>query len=1193
MQSAQTTPPLHSLEAVNTKNLLEGAQSDPTAFKEAVVNCFFDASIATSETASFFLIRTTRTGNQAANVADIVKSLPTAIPARNAVSLARVAAFLAVTFEAPECAVPLESFSFADTFVKRKAVAAVVSQISHLLTLRHAALEPLLQRVSAFVNRLIADPDPFCRFDVIRALTGLPSRNPQISSQYLAKFLMALQLTPSPFADRTNDFQHFDEQFEPFFISEVARLDTSPDSFRHLLFSTIIRAFDFSTTASLHALCQSHSSLLGKAVSEIGVHLVLYLLTLIAAIQACHAHFSSCLETLDVTNQILNHPRCKTAFFHNSISSIVSSLCTSISSIATAAAADDIAQSSSVLFTTVQERQQTQQDTSQPPSDNRTLQNADDKKTFAECEVALKHALRCNCPAAIMALSLFQKLILYWHHPKLIGNWISDHVANFNHRQKNHAVSESKSAGFAGSMLRDEERSYHPDEEETTNASLESTTITLCVITTVLSTLYHKHARVRLQAVELLSQWGDTETILFCLPPIMIRLQEETNGVVAIRLLQDVILCGGLVAHRETCTVTFAAVMRIIRNVDARTGGAMYLTGLVGIAKAAKFAPGVSTAVLQTEMEKLRSRFASSQPWERVASAAAIMTLVRARPARGTKFIPLVSLCIAPESMKVAPDAAALCFDAMYLMVCDEVLDPIKAVKVVLKKTKGVFDVAVSARCSFLRLIGSTSAGSSSKKGIVVAEKVIAILHKCVIEGTPQSTKDGQDSECLLWDEVEQAANALCAFSVDEILRIGHCHEDPLINLEAERERLEQIQQECGAFVHKLLSTMRACDSEKTRGSLQAILDKVAKHEWEERPRGAFDPERIAKLTATSEALRRARKAQTGDREADESMRMQFRRAVDKMPCGVVKALCNACGDGDAFAMHAVATAGAVTAALPWCRLADDGLTNGDGDSESGGGCLRVLRCAQGVDFEGAKLRARWLTPGSRNMGNATEGVQVFLGCVAHFEDRVSLVLDHVLRFDVAIAIVRALRFVADRAVRHSAARMVLDMMEQTAIGWSEGEVKALEDALFEECIQDGGEDSIQLLGQARTSGMQMRLVCRFGNATLVRRAVDELVGGCELGADEGMVAVVGRSVGLLSAGGRRSVIYGLAEECCDVGRAVACYAVGAGMLLPDVRRALMGALCLCDVGERVAFRKLAGADDRDRNGDDDLEQPM
>lgn len=1173
METAATTYSVQSLEAADTKRLLlESHSKDTKAFKEVIVNCFLDASVAASETASFYLLRTTLTDENAYSISDIVKSLPTVVPARNALALARVAAFLAISFDNPMCAAPLEAFSFSDSFVKRHVIESVISRISVLLRGRQTSLIDLLNRACKFFDRIVSDPEAICRFEVIRALASLPSRNPSISTAELAKFLLTLKIPPSPFVEEVEgDLRGFDEHFESYFVTEVARLQPSSETPCNLIFGTLVRSFDFSSSSALQALSNSYPEHFGKAVVEIGLHVVLNLLTLIAGSHACQGRFSACLDTLLLIKMIISDINCKSSSLHDAIVAIVCSICTSIASVSTAAGADEVTNAASFVLNSMHER---------PAS-----RNVSGDEDLKQCDLALENALSWNCPGAVFAISLLRRLLLNWRHPKRLGDWISDNAVDFiNCIEQQGASNALREEGFVESMVRDHRTAYLPDDELQNENAEDATTISLSLATILMAVLHHGHARVRLQAVEVLTRWQDVSIMLFCLPPVMIRLQEETNGAIAIRILQDVILSECLTTRKETSTVTFRTMMRTMRLPQPKSGSTTYQTCLIAIAKAAKYAPGMSTAILQTEIEKVRNRFDDSSIEERITGAASILTLVRTRPARGTKFIPFISLCISSKSLKFAPEAAALCFDAMYAMVFDEVLDPVKAVKVVLKNVRSVTDIPVVARRCFLRLLGSTSAGSGSKKGIAIAEKVVAMLRTCLAAPSTSdnaSACDGnaQDVSTLSWDAIAQAAEALAKFSVDEILRIAHCREDPLIILDAERARLEAIQQECGQFVDMVIDTASRCANTVASDRLQALLSKIAKAEWEHRPRGAFDPERIAKLTATAEALRRSRKARIGEDDHDDGVCARFGRAVDSMPSGVIKTLCARCAHVDVHALQALAFSGAVTTALPWAELVDHALQSPESESGVRAACLRVLRCAAGDDYGLAKSRARWFSPHDRNWEDCSEAVEVFLGCLSHFEDRVSQVMDCVLKSEVAIALIHGLNSAGANSDRRLATTMFLDMMERREDVWNESERHAVEDAFSERCLGPGGSDAARLLGEVGVSRTQIRLACRLGETSLVKDCVESILVRPDLCADLELIAVVGRAARKFGTSRRRSLIFQLAENCNVASATLTCYAVGGGVMLPDVRGGLIGMLSLCDPVERVALRKMADSE--------------
>jgi hypothetical protein len=371
---------------------------------------------------------------------------------------------------------------------------------------------------------------------------------------------------------------------------------------------------------------------------------------------------------------------------------------------------------------------------------------------------------------------------------------------------------------------------------------------------------------------------------------------------------------------------------------------------ITALAAAARLSPSVALPSLLAQVEIVHHGFGTASASAKAAAMAAAVLVISDRPARGSAFIPLIQKCITKTSMQSNPEAASLGFTAMHDMALHEVLDSAKALKIIFKSVQDPNDIPRPARKAYLRLLGSASGAARSRKGRATAAKAIAILRKAVLNQGPHVPKG---TSCLRWDEVNQAAAALCEFEVNDVLRIDLELRPTEENFDEEEKRLAAIEEHVMTFAGELtiVSGYAALDGKQDESDQEGpvphvvrLLQRIAVEEWAKRPRGKFDPDRLEKLRAASDALLRARRArqQSKDREefsaeAGEVLAQEFLRAADNLPTGAIKSLsrCSAwClqrrdGRSETQAQILAATAAlvalrdakALSPALPWAGL--------------------------------------------------------------------------------------------------------------------------------------------------------------------------------------------------------------------------------------------------------------------------------
>lgn len=1125
-----------------------------------------------------------------------------------------------------------------DSSIRRDAIHALIS-------LPSSSIPPV--HVSAFLSRLPASPSPFSS-----DISDDDIANVDTDSSFESFLTLAITRGASS-TPRTSKTKPSSSS------SSIAPV------FRNVLIRALLRAVDFGTAGTLFELHAAHTTEFVAAVSEISLDVFLFVITSLAATLACSGKLSACVQALAVASDVANDARLRHVTLHRTVAAAVRVISTCIASLAAVASADELSLLSSSLFRRVDYDGNNggEKKTMEMPSLSNTPSSRKDRirdRVISEeslvesCDELVTAAVDADCPAALSVVLMLRGLVSRWAMPSATSKLVRWLVKDVVHMMigskcfslRTNGEGKGRESGSILNMLRDDEDYLYPNALGYQNdlsalnadndiATVDRTIVSMCTAVTTLVALHHPHPHVRLHAANVFSRFPDTPVLLFCLPAAMICLSVETHPAIAIRLLQDVIPCEALVNCRETAGIVLTSVTSVMKSVASQQANsiptstateltsktsaavsAVLQTGIVGVAKAAKYAPGRVTKILVMEIEKLRARFEHTSADERIAGAAGILTLVKERPARGSKFVPFITLCIQKESVTIAPEAASMCIDAMLVMCEEEVMDGAKTVKIVMKKSPDLLQMNSMVLHSFLKLVRCAAMDMKSKKGKAIAEIVIDLLRKSVTVWA--GAVEGEEKNASLeWNHVGEAAESLAMFSVNDILRIAYSHEDPSIDLEAERARLEKIEENCGQFVASVLETARQAEGDFTRFALQKLLNKIAKHEWDERPRGNFDPERIVKLRSTSKALQRARKraataaaARTGkivgkngkvvetaekkEDDEEESVRQQFAHAVEGMPVGAIRTLCTESAILNSFAVRACAEGGAVTSALPWIGLVEEwfsGAVNScdrkddDEDDAICAACLRVLRFgySDGNDkIDMKRLRKRWFTPESLSGCGEKQGVELFLGITMLDDDwmlsqAMQFVQNPEMVYSFIVTAVGSMRKRLESEKRIKAVRALICMVEEREKKgeyWSVEELGKIEEAL---CIH-AKEEVMDLVWTSQLSKTRVRLICRIGEKGAVRTVATDVISGKnrDLREDMDLLRVVGIGVGKLRTEVRRGLICKMAERPSIAAGVVVCHGLGATAWLPGLGKALIAGLTLCDIGERVAVRKLA-----------------
>jgi len=191
-----TDPKISSVQAPvaapATSRALLASKFDYSALSKLIKETFFTGSRASAETCACYIIQTRMGIEDAIKFPETLKPLPTVIPPHNVTPLARVCSFLALSFDDELCGAPLEAFTYADTLSKRCAINAVISGLVSPLSRKTVSFEVLISRSRRFFDRLMADPDEVCRYEVVRALLTIPHVTPLADLNHLVSFLLSL-----------------------------------------------------------------------------------------------------------------------------------------------------------------------------------------------------------------------------------------------------------------------------------------------------------------------------------------------------------------------------------------------------------------------------------------------------------------------------------------------------------------------------------------------------------------------------------------------------------------------------------------------------------------------------------------------------------------------------------------------------------------------------------------------------------------------------------------------------------------------------------------------------------------------------------------------------------------------------------------------------------------------------------------
>lgn len=1183
-----------SLDFVRARSFLEAAKSDPGELHNAVTDCYFDGSIAASEAAGLFLRSYIRSPEKAVQVARIVKSLPTAVPNRNANSLASLCAFLATSFEDHECRAPLTSFAYAGIDQLRSSIRAVIDELEDITHRSSIHIDVILSRIRGFLSAILESGSDRERNTVLRGLLDVSSLLPAAEQQNVVTFLLDVNKPNS-----LSRPEHTDEDevayLEFQFIAEVAPFAKDNDCMKLLMLRYVVASYELGCAYGFRSLWKLEHRKAENAISSVGYDVFLYLMALTAADKACKGYISSCHSILEDVLVIAEIAQGQGATLLPVTSSTVSNICVAVGSLCTAGGADDTAKIAAKNVRLIRRV-------------GRCNRNEVSRR-IASAELACRQSALWNCPVSSLAIGILLKLSGAWDVPDTLSVWLDRDMQNMMKNGGLWVSEKYDTSGFIESVVtKDNPGSGSANLEYNFMQQSRNLSVAIPIAAAALTSMSHSHERVRLSAVGTVSGLHESSVHLFFLPTVMKCLQEERNGVVAVKILSDLILSPALLKKDETASIALSALIRLIQRAEGHMNAATYQSGIVALARAADYAPRVACSFLLQEVEKLKISFKLIRSPVRIAAAAAVLQIVNSRPALGPNFVPFITLCISVESIDVAPKAAAFCFESMAVMAEESVLDAVKAVKVVLKSFPHVRDVAPGARGSYLQFLGCVAMRSESKKGKLLTETIIRQLRECITGLHPESTIE--DSMFLTWEEVGKSAAALHKFRVDDILRISFSKDEPLPDIEAEKDRKERIEQNCMTFAKSIVSvagmSFRALEH-VTSNNLCALAQSIVRSEWDNRIRSSYDAERIARLRATSEALRRARASKgraahntVGDNQALDG----FLRAVEAFPVGVVKGIAEQCvmvekrgaeySEDCAIALRVLGMAGAVSPALPWVSMSEEVLGLSP-NAQYRAGCLFVLRLLGDDGVAVSEGRQRWFGAQSplcysSSETDLAEAKQLFLGMVQHYpQDALAMLSRHgnslspetIDEFVCAIAEIRK-----SESCLETAMSGLCPIICDPNNGWAKSIQLRIENNLFEDCLQHCSLAFVNGLffGAAKYNESVLRLACRFGDFGFIRRSIHFLLQSESTSGVDEALTIIGNAVQLLKPAERREIVTdicasehgrtGIATNP-EVKIALATVVLGVGALLPNAKAGLIAVPSIWPQDEREGVSRL------------------
>eukprot|EP00178_Gracilaria_changii_P025402 TRINITY_DN78264_c0_g1_i1.p1 TRINITY_DN78264_c0_g1~~TRINITY_DN78264_c0_g1_i1.p1 ORF type:complete len:1201 (+),score=167.47 TRINITY_DN78264_c0_g1_i1:297-3899(+) len=1173
-----------SLVSAKTRTELQDSISDLKQFEKVLSDCFTDGSRAAAETASIFLCKQATSLTTAQHVSAALMTIPSAVSVPNASPLAYACAFLAASFDHESCAAPLKAFSFTKTEVKMAALEAITHIMLDKLSSEEQDLSSLLKRLGSVLLESTGDLSEMDLYSVIKGVTELAEFVGEESEDELLSFALNLCNGRSPYL-RLDGFLPLSHRFQGLYAAEIVGTATDVASMSRILSRCLICSIENGNTTAVEVLWNSHPEWVADAFHVFGFDLPLFVLSVMMGQYAWRGKLRACSNVMEIVLQLVNQitPASRVTTL---VALYISSLCQAIGSIGMSAGAEELAANAAAVIRLLRSLS----------SDESSLRG----EFFESTEIAVNEAAERQWPAATLILGVIRKILTIWKSPKALENWIKGEFEVLLKKHTGLFDSEESGTGLVSSLA---QASTLPDESQGIGDDVHYTDLpAFSIMGTFFVLMRHENSRVRFRCLQLLRRVRKDSLFVFYFPSIMMLLQEEKNGLIVAGYLREIMTAPGLMSRAETCNVAFSTLVRLSRS---HINSEIYGVVLVAFAWASEYAPSIGVRLLIRELERIKSSFDLTRAQIRTAAAAAIHKLAEVRPARCTDLIPFISLCITPESMEVAPRATSLCFDIMYLMAKEEVLDPTKAVKVILKSFPGAEVVDSESRRSYLRLLSVAAGGEANKKRRKMMQSATDILRKCITNLSPIESKNfSENSRSVSWVDVQQAALSLSEFTVDEILRSAFADEEPLINLEEEKKRLDRIEEHSAQFVRRALITSDRARLKYNEASvaLEKLIKKIVSHEWQIRKKSSFDPERIGKLRATSEALRRARKAQGLIEEETvtrvDQARSTYMRATASFPVGVIRSVFQLCvaerentEDNqnnvyrpNGIAMRVVADTNILSPALPWVSMVEETISTPSNDSFVRASCLRILRKIQDNSFEVKEKQSKWfgeqcplLTDGS--FTSIEEARQLFLGLAEMFpNEQRKLFMENGKRVndDLIEEITRSCVHISEEkpGLQIAVEGLLKTICSRNRLfeGQARDEIeRVLVEAGLKRCKPSA---AMHMIINADSDNLAViRIACLYGNYQTISFAVQQLLSQSGPIADKDLNEAVGRAIRRLPFSQRRDILltmFGdvgncpgvMQKEMTKMAMEISAHALMVGALAPGGKALLFASLC-------------------------------
>ncbi|KAI0561168.1 hypothetical protein FGB62_91g121 [Gracilaria domingensis] len=1186
-----------SLASAKARTELQDSITDLKQFEKVLTDCFADGTRAAAETASIFLCGQATTQASAQHISNALKTLPSSVSVENAPPLVYVCAFLAAGFGNESCRAPLQAFSFARTEVKVAALKVITELMVQRLASEQQDCSSLLQRLGGVVLESTGDVYEMDLYHVAKDVTALAEYVTEEDETELLEFALSLCDGRSPYIHLYGG-RSLSPQFQGLYINEVVNIASDVSSMDRILSRCLISGMEIGNTTAFQVLWNSHREWVLEAFEISGFDLPLLILSILMGQDAWRGNFGACAKVMATVMQIINRIG-TTVRVPRLVSLFISSLCQAIGSIGMAAGAEPLAKNAASVIQMVRGM----------GSDDKSLGQELARRTSK----ALNEAAKREWPASAFVLGVIRKLLIIWRSPKAVEDWLKGDCEILVKENTGLFDSSETEAGVLSSLAQDSApKEISQDSQESRYAS---DIPAFSVLGMLLALMRHENSRVRYGCLKLLRKVRKESLFLFFFPSIMMLLQEETNGLIVASYLREIMTSPALMSRVETCNVVFSTLIRLCQShINSEAYGVV----LVAFAWASEYAPSIGIRLLVRELERLKNSFDLTRAQARTAAAAAIHKLAEVRPSRCTDLIPFISLCISPKSMEVAPRASSLCFDVMYLMAKEEVLEPIKAVRVVLKNFPSMEVVNPEAMRSYLRLLSVSAEGEGNKKRRKVMQTATEMLRKCITDLSPAESNGAYERALTLsWEAVEQAALSLAQFTVDEILRSAFVDEEPLINLDEEKRRLDRIEECSAQFVRGALLTAERARLNRSNASvaLEKLIEKTISHEWKTRKKSSFDPERIGKLRATSEALRRARKAQglieQDDLARGDQARATYIRATTSFPVGVLRSAFHLCVDENesteenqtslyrpnCTAMRVITNTKILSPALPWASMVEETVSSPGTDPFVKATCFAILRNIHDNNFEVKDKQSKWF--GSQcplfNSNCSTtvgESKQMFLGMAELFPNELERLLRETgknLPDSMIEAFIRSCAEISPEGRGlQIAAEGLFKSLYEVERHFDDQSRKELERCIVQIGLKRcKSSAALEVVTNADSGNPSViRVACLYGSYRTVSFAMHGLLSRVSSTGDKELAGAVGRSIRLLPFSQRRDILLMMFEniqtssgmkrnEMVEISVDIAAHALMVGGLAPGGRALLFASLCSKSRDEQQMIRRL------------------